>query len=75
MKFIEKFMARCVCEGLELYFRKYRLTFNHSIEIIPLKEDDFKKHLMKVFQGNPKLVKDYLENAPTTTPQEEQTTK
>lgn len=75
MKFVERFISKCVCKGLELYFRKYRLAINHSIEIIPLKDEDFEKHLIKVFQNNPKIVKDYLENAPTTVPQVEQTTK
>lgn len=75
MKILKNFIAKCVCSGIELYAKKYRFVLNSSIEIIPLQHKDFEKHLMNVFQNNNDCVRAYLEKAPTTAPQEEQTTK
>lgn len=75
MNLIERFIAKCVCKGIELYFKKYRLATIGHIEIIPLDKEGFEKHLLNVFQNNSESVRNYLANAPTTAPQVEQTTK
>lgn len=43
-KKIENFIAKCVCKGIELYMRKYRL-YKSYYEVIPMTEEEFKKEL------------------------------
>lgn len=43
-KKIENFIARCVCKGIEMYMRKYRL-YKSYYEVIPMTEEDFKNEL------------------------------
>ncbi|RGN37407.1 hypothetical protein [Bacteroides oleiciplenus] len=41
---IENFIAKCVCKGIELYMRKYRI-YKSYYEMIPMTEEEFKKEL------------------------------
>lgn len=75
MNLIERYIAKYVCKGIELYFKKYKLAAIGHIEIVPIKKEDFEKHLLNVFQNNSEAVYDYLAKAPTTAPHLEQTTK
>ncbi len=75
MKTIKEFIADAVCLGIEKYMKKYRFGLNGMIEITPMTHDQFREHLCKVFQNNEERVKNYLDTAPTTAPQEEQVTK
>ena len=43
---IENFLAKCVCKGIELYMRKYRL-YKSYYEVIPMTEEEFKKRTHK----------------------------
>ena len=42
---IENFIAKCVCKGIEMYMRKYRI-YTSNDELIPMSDDDFKKELI-----------------------------
>ena len=41
---IENIIARCVCKGIEMYMKKYRL-YQSYYEVIPMTEADFKNEL------------------------------
>lgn len=43
-KKIEFFIVKCVCKGIELYMRKYRL-YKSYYEVIPMTEEEFQKEL------------------------------
>lgn len=71
MKKIEKFIARCVCMGIEMYVRNHRFGFNGMLEMLPMTHSEFEKHIYKVLSSE--AAKNYLEEtAPTTHPQLEQ---
>lgn len=70
---IENFIAKCVYKGIQNYINDHRFALNNMVEIMPLQEEQFKKHLYKVFQNNQEAVNNYLsETAPTTQPHLEQ---
>lgn len=75
MKTIKEFIADAVCLGIEKYMKKYRFGLNGMIEITPMTHEQFEEHLYKVFQDNEERVRDYLDTAPTTAPQDVQVTK
>lgn len=75
MKKIKDFIADIVCLGIEKYVSSHRLGLEGMIEIRPMTHEQFREHLCKVFQNNEERVKNYLDTAPTTAPQEEQVTK
>lgn len=73
---IKRFIAECVCAGIELYARKYRFALRGLIEMRPMDAQQFEEHLNKVFQNNRERVESYLEEKdPTTAPQWKQHTK
>lgn len=41
---IENLIAKCVCKGIEMYMRKYRL-YKSYYEVIPMTEEEFKNEL------------------------------
>lgn len=43
-KRIENFIAKCVCKGIELYMRKYRI-YNSNDELIPMSDEEFRKEM------------------------------
>ena len=43
-KKIENFIARCVCKGIEMYMKKYRL-YKSYYEILPMSDEEFRKEL------------------------------
>ena len=45
-KIIENFLAKCVCKGIELYMRKYRID-NSNNELIPMSDEQFRKELIE----------------------------
>lgn len=45
MKRIENFIARCVCKGIEMYMRKYRIYISNE-ELIPMTDEQFKEKLV-----------------------------
>lgn len=45
-KIIENFLAKCVCKGIELYMRKYRI-YNSNNELIPMSDEQFRKELIE----------------------------
>lgn len=45
------------------------------IEIIPMTHEQFREHLYEVFQNDEERVRNYLDTAPTTVPQNVQVTK
>ena len=45
-KRIENFLAKCVCKGIELYMRKYRI-YNSNNELIPMSDEQFRKELIE----------------------------
>lgn len=55
---IENFLAKCVCKGIELYMRKYRL-YKSYYEIIPMTDEDFKKELIST--NTPEFCDSYFE--------------
>lgn len=67
-KKIENFLAKCVYKGIELYMRKHRFGFNGMLEMLPLKNEDFEKHLQK--QLTKDAAKNYLDTVPTMHPHE-----
>ncbi len=70
---IRKFIAECVCAGIELYMRRHRFGLTGMIEVRPYTHNQFKEHLIKVFQGSEEKADNYLsENVPTTEPHSEQ---
>lgn len=42
---IENFLAKCVCKGIELYMRKYRIYMSNE-ELIPTTDEQFKEELV-----------------------------
>lgn len=42
---IENFLAKCVCKGIELYMRKYRIYMSNE-ELIPMTDEQFKEKLV-----------------------------
>ncbi len=44
-KKIENFIAKCVCKGIELYMRKYRI-YNSNDELIPMSDKEFREELI-----------------------------
>jgi len=42
---IENFLAKCVCKGIELYMRKYRIYMSND-ELIPMTDEQFKEELI-----------------------------
>lgn len=42
---IENFLAKCVCKGIELYMRKYRIYMSNE-ELIPMTDEKFKEELV-----------------------------
>ena len=44
-KKIENFLAKCVCKGIELYMRKYRI-YNSNDELIPMSDEEFRDELI-----------------------------
>lgn len=75
MKTIKDFIVDAVCLGIEKYMKKDRFGLNGMIEIIPMTHEQFREHLHIVFQNNEERVRNYLDTAPTTAPQEVQVTK
>lgn len=75
MKTIKDFIADAVCLGIEKYMKKDRFGLNGMIEIIPMTHEQFREHLHIVFQNNEERVRNYLDTAPITAPQEVQVTK
>ena len=70
---MKRFIAKCVCAGIELYMSKHRFGITGMIEVRPYTHKQFREHLVKVFQGNEENADNYLsENAPTTAPHSEQ---
>lgn len=59
-KNIENFIAKCVCKGIEMYVSKHRFGFNGMIEMLPLTNQDFEKHLYT--QLTEDAAKDYIKN-------------
>lgn len=55
---IENFLAKCVCKGIELYMRKYRL-YKSYYEVIPMTEEEFKKELINT--NTKEFCKNYFE--------------
>ena len=45
-KIIENFLAKCVCKGIELYMRKYRI-YNSNNGLIPMSDEQFRKELIE----------------------------
>lgn len=41
MKFIENYIAKCICKGIELYVSKHRFGFNGMLEMIPMTKEEF----------------------------------
>lgn len=75
MKWFKRFLAECVCRGIDLYMKMHRFGLRGQIEVVPMTNVEFREHLLQVFQGKKDKVEHYLETAPTTTPQEVQVTK
>lgn len=69
-KQIENFIVKCVCKGIEMYVSQHRFGFNGMLEMLPLTNEDFKKHLSK--QLTEEAAKSYLETVPTIHPQDVQ---
>lgn len=68
MEFIENYIAKCICKGIELYVSKHRFGFNGMIEMLPMTNNEFEKHIYKILEKD--AAKNYLEEtAPTTHPQ------
>ncbi|MEQ3275841.1 hypothetical protein [Bacteroides thetaiotaomicron] len=57
-KKIENFIAKCVCKGIELYMRKYRI-YNSNEELISMTDEQFKEELTK--HNTKKFCKYYFE--------------
>ena len=72
-KQIENFIVKCVCKGIEMYVSQHRFGFNGMLEMLPLTNEDFKKHLSK--QLTEEAAKSYLETVPTIHPQDVQQIK
>ncbi len=75
MKKVKNFIADLVCLGIEKYVSKHRFGLVGTIEMRPMTHEQFMEHLHKVFQNNEERVRNYLDTAPTTAPQEVQVTK
>lgn len=43
---IENFLAKCVCKGIEMYMRKYRIYTSHE-ELIPMSDEEFRKEVIE----------------------------
>lgn len=68
MEKIKKFIAECVCMGIEIYVSKHRFGFNGTLEMLPMTHEEFEKHIYKILTKD--AAKSYLEDtAPTTQPQ------
>ena len=57
-KKIENFLAKCVCKGIELYMRKYRI-YNSNDELVPMSDEEFRDELIS---NNKKDFCDYYFN-------------
>ena len=55
---IENFLAKCVCKGIELYMRKYRIYMSND-ELIPMTDEQFKEELIN--HKTEKISKYYFE--------------
>lgn len=42
---IKKFIAECVCKGIELYVSRHRFGFHGMLEMIPMTKEEFEKHI------------------------------
>lgn len=45
MEKIKKFIAECVCKGIELYVSRHRFGFHGMLEMIPMTKEEFEKHI------------------------------
>lgn len=59
MKKIKKFIAECVCLGIEMYMQKYRL-YKSYYEIIPMSDEEFRKELTE--HNTEKFCESYFKN-------------
>ena len=60
MKIIKKFIAECVCKGIELYVSKYRFGMHGQIEIYPMTHKEFEKYIYETFTTK-EAAQEYLE--------------
>lgn len=68
MGFIKNYIAKCVSKGIEIYMKNHRIGFNGMIEMLPMTNEEFEKHIYKILEKD--AAKSYLEEtAPTTQPQ------
>ncbi len=41
MKFLEQFIAKCVCKGIEMYVSTHRFGIRRKTEVLPLTHEEF----------------------------------